>query len=234
MKLWVDKNPPNKNWLYTWLYADSIVGAMHAVMRPGKPVTLISVSNTFADELLRQLDAMHYIGEVVVHNDEPSPYSAALILQNHWDKPVLQDRTAELIMVLKGNHDLHDACPDEETCTRMSYLDEVALYMSDDCDCSFAYYKTHPNVLKSVIEEAVKDFANCTYTPHVFLYDYFEARNRVIMTPDGIKLLYNETEAWCVALTLCNVRDNTSKSTYVNGFTEYNTQAYKRQRPFIP
>lgn len=119
----------------------------------------------------------------------------------------MEKRTAEIIMVLKGNHDLG------ERDTLKQYL---AAYMSDRCDYPENEYTD--DMLFGITREAVIDFIRGCYSDGqraVFLYDYFEAK----------KWHEDETSCWLSALSQVQVREKLNDGTYsfINGFTEENT-----------
>ena len=118
----------------------------------------------------------------------------------------MEKRTAEIIMVLKGNHNLgeHD--------TLKQYL---IAYMSNRCYCSKDVYTDE--LLYSVVKEAIKDTMSHLSSPgqiRAFLYSYFEAR-----------MSHDELDSWLVALQLMQVREN---GEYINGFTEENTKLVRK------
>ena len=105
-----------------------------------------------------------------------------------------------------------------------AYIQDVALYLSDDCMCPFHHYAKNPGLLTSVIQNAVTDYIKACENPAFFVWEYFNAKRQW-----GDR--YTDDQCWCVALMMTNVRDN---GHYVNGFNDRNTQSYKRQRKFIP
>lgn len=227
MNLWIDKNKgAPKSWLYQWTWVVSVGHAMGVVVHRQNdidPVTLISVSADMADEFCEQLSALEGTYEVVVHDGEVPPRTAQLIAKHHWDKKVMDNRTAEIIMVLKGNHNLANNLP-KDVPQIGAYLQDIALYLSDDCLCPFSTYVNNPGCMSSVIQNAVTDYIKACENPAYFVWEYFNTKRTF-----GDR--YNDDQCWCVALMMSSVRDN---GRYVNGFNDRNTQPYARQRKFIP
>lgn len=227
MNLWMDKqNGAPKSWLCQWTWVVSTnhgIGIVAQRQEDIDPVTLISVHADMADDFCKQLDAIDGTFEVVVHGGETPPVAAQLIAKNHWDKKVMDNRTAEIIMVLKGNHNLAENLP-EGTPEMGAYLQDVALYLSDDCMCPFHNYAKNPGLLSSVIQNAVTDYLKACENPSFFVWEYFNTKRQW-----GDR--YTDDQCWCVALMMTNVRDN---GRFVNGFNDRNTQNYKRQRQFLP
>ena len=228
MNLWIDPTEQApKNWLYkwTWVMNPSLgIGILRQRENDIDPVTLVSVHVSMADEFCQQLEksgAGTY--EVVVHGGEVPPVAAQLIAKYHWDKKVMDNRTAEVIMVLKGNHNLAENLP-EDTPEMGAYIHDLALYLSDDCMCPFHHYAKNPGLLTSVIQNAVTDYIKACENPSFFVWEYFNTKRQW-----GDR--YTDDQCWCVALMMANVRDN---GRFVNGFNERNIQNYKRQRKFIP
>ncbi|MBQ8806444.1 MAG: hypothetical protein IJZ68_08325 [Bacteroidaceae bacterium] len=228
MNLWIDeKNGAPKSWLYKWNWVvnpNNGIGVIKHRETDIDPVTLISVQASMADEFCQKLEeAGGGTYEVVVHDGEVPAIAAQLIAKHHWDKKVMDNRTAELIMVLKGNHNLAENLP-EGTPEMGAYIHDVALYLSDDCMCPFNHYAKNPGLLTSVVQNAVTDYIKACENPSFFVWEYFNAKRQ---WSDR----YTDDQCWCVALMMANVRDN---GHYVNGFNDRNTQRYKRQRKFIP
>ena len=228
MNLWIDPTEQApKNWLYkwTWVMNPSLgIGILRQRENDIDPVTLVSVHVSMADEFCQQLEksgAGTY--EVVVHGGEVPPIAAQLIAKYHWDKKVMDNRTAEVIMVLKGNHNLAENLP-EDTPEMGAYIHDLALYLSDDCMCPFHHYAKNPGLLTSVIQNAVTDYIKACENPSFCVWEYFNTKRQW-----GDR--YTDDQCWCVALMMANVRDN---GRFVNGFNERNIQNYKRQRKFIP
>lgn len=141
----------------------------------------------------------------------------------------MEKRTAEVIMVLKGNHDLRDEAPEGIT-DLGAYLHDLALYLSDDCDCPFSHYESHPDVLDRVVRAAVLDYITSCDNVRGFLWTYFEAQRLYGTDVYPLRVAeYNDTQCWCSALAGVSVRDG---GKYVNGFSEENAVDYKRERPF--
>ena len=227
MNLWIDKqNGAPKSWLHQWTWVVSVnhgIGVVAHRQNDVDPITLISVSADMADEFCEQLSTMPGTYEVVVHNGEIPPRAAQLIAKHHWDKKVMDTRTAEIIMVLKGNHNLANNLP-EDIPKIGTYLQDVALYLSDDCLCPFSTYANNPGCMSGVIQNVVTDYIKACENPAYFVWEYFNTKRT-------FGDIYNEDQCWCVALMMSQVRDN---GQYTNGFNDRNTQPYTRQRPFIP
>lgn len=224
MHLWIDKeHQPQRQWIRQWTWVPNVGLAIYMIknMAQTNPVTLISVQLEQAEELLEKLHLLGGNYNVVVRGPT-SARAAQLIAQHHWDRKVMDKRTAEIIMVLKGNHNLEDNTPKDYPCLP-SYLNELALYLSDDCMCPFQYYVHHVDCLERVVHEAVVDYMKACDTPAFLVWEYFDIKNR--MTD-----IFNDTQCWCAALANTIVRDNHQ---YVNGWSDYHTQSYQRQRPFI-
>jgi hypothetical protein len=227
MNLWIDETEhAPKSWLYKWNWVLTPNNGICIIMNRKDdidPVTFISVQARLADAFCQKLDEIGGTFEVAVHGGEVPPIAAQLIAKNHWDKKVMDNRTSELIMVLKGNHNLSETLP-EGTPEIGAYLTDVALYLSDDCMCPFSVYVKQPGLMSDVIHNAVTDYLKACENPSFFVWEYFNAKRSW-----GDR--YTDDQCWCVALMMCNVRDN---GKYVNGFNDRNTQRYKRQRKFIP
>lgn len=225
MILWIDAhNDAPYNWLTTWTTVktiDDAIDIIHKNKHLPSCVTLVNIDTALADNFLLLLAEEDVVIEVKFHGATPSTYARAMVAHHHWDKKVMDKRTAELIMVLKGNHDLDT--PEVEGRDKLSaYVKDVALYMSDLCDCPFDFYEDHPHCLEGEIQRAVCDYAKACYNPSELLFEYFEYKRT-------LGHVYNDMQLWCAALAATQVRDN---GKFVNGFSEYLTQAYKRQRPF--
>lgn len=228
MNLWIDatEHAP-KSWLYKWTWVTNPVlgvGILKQRETDIDPVTLVNVHASMANEFCERLEESGGgTYEVVVHGGDVPPIAAQLIAKNHWDKKVMDNRTAEVIMVLKGNHNLADNLP-EDTPQMGAYLQDLALYLSDDCMCPFHIYAKNPGLMTSVIQNAVTDYIKACENPSFFVWEYFDAKRQW-----GDR--YTDDQCWCVALTMTAVRDNAH---YVNGFCDQNTKAYQRQREFLP
>ena len=139
----------------------------------------------------------------------------------------MEKRTAEVIMVLKGQHNLRDGLP-EDTPQLGAYVQDLALYLSDNCLVQFSYFQNHQEVLDKVVHNAVLDYISSCENPRHFLWDYFEAK-RTMQDNPHLHINYNDTQCWCSALCLVDVAED---GEYVNGFNKENTVKYLRSRPF--
>lgn len=118
----------------------------------------------------------------------------------------MEKRTAEIIMVLKGNHDLGEFDTLKQA---------LAGYMSDRCDYPADEYSDE--MLFGIVREAVMDYL---YTcvdggqKRAFMYHYFDAHK-----------WHDDLECWLAALQMVQVREKNKDGsyTYINGFTEENT-----------
>lgn len=141
----------------------------------------------------------------------------------------MTDRTAEIIMVLKGNHNMEI----KDHKGNAYYYDLIATYLHHDCDVDLDFYYTAygKNCIYREIEKAVTDYIGTADQKVSFMSDYFryvtEDRTDAILsgslnitddTPDDFHY-----RAWCDALRDVQVRDD---SGYINGFTEENTKDY--------
>jgi hypothetical protein len=227
MNLWIDeRDEAPKSWLCKWTWVANPhmgIGIIKKRIDDVDPVTCINVHASMAVEFCKLLEAIPEPFSVLVHGGEVPAEAAKLISQHHWDKKVMDSRTAELIMVLKGNHNLNDGLP-EDTPTIGAYLTDVALYLSDDCLCPFSTYVKQPGLMSDVIHNVVTDYLKACENPSFFVWEYFNAKRSW-----GDR--YNDDQCWCVALMNCGVRDN---GAYINGFSDTNTKRYERKRKFLP
>lgn len=227
MNLWIDEhNRATHNFLNKWIWVlnPSMGLAMIRKQKDTKdPITVVSVSAELADEFLCKLEDENVMIQVFIHGGEPSNVARGLIAKHHWDRKVMDDRTAELIMVLKGQHELEN----EDTANLPNlgtYIHDVALYLSDDCMCPFSYYQKDPACIAGVVRQAVLDYMKVCDNPSFVLWQYFDHQR---LFGD----IYDDTQLWCATLVSVAVRDN---GKYINGFSEENTKKYVRQYPFIP
>ena len=227
MNLWIDrKEPAPKSYSCKWLWVTNISNSIDLISRRAndiEPVTMISVQASMADEFCEKLDRIGGTFQVTVHGGEITPLAAKLIMKNHWNKKVMDNRTTEIIMVLKGQHNLAECLP-EDLPQIGAYLQDVALYLSDDCMCPFSAYINNPGCMSSVIQNVVTDYIDACENPAFFVSEYFNAKRQW-----GDR--YNDDQCWCVALMMTKVQNN---GTYVNGFNAASTKQYQRQRKFIP
>ena len=124
----------------------------------------------------------------------------------------MKKRTAEIIMVCKGQHDFG----------KFSTLKQAVIaYMSDRCICPVEAY-TDEN-LRDIIYEAFMDYLSSCNNLRAFFYHLKEARYWCDWRPrEGV----DDITAVLIAFQLCCVRDDTG---YINGFTEENTQRVLRK-----
>lgn len=226
MNLWIDaKTGASGGWNYRWTWVINPATAISVIKRNAEtdPVTLINVDASLAETFLELLNQEGGTYEVVLHGGNPTARTSQLISQNKWDKKVMDARTAEVIMILKGNHNLEDGIPDD-TPNLGTYLQDIALYLSDDCACPFSHYANNPGCLTSVIQNVVTDYMKACYNPSFLVWEYFQTKRQW-----GDR--YDDNQCWCVALMSTAVRDN---GKFINGWNEHNTQPYARQRKFIP
>ena len=115
----------------------------------------------------------------------------------------MDKRTAEIIMVIKGNHNY-------PTTNR---YEAVKQYMADKCECPLEAYTDYE--MFRIIGETARDYNSTANDPHVFMYCFL----------DYIRLLYAEKPeivkavSWGLmsALSLTQVRNHKE---YINGFSE--------------
>ena len=115
----------------------------------------------------------------------------------------MDKRTAEIITVIKGNHNYPTA----------NKYEAIKHYMADICECSLTEYTDYE--MFRIIGEAARDYNSTADDSHTFIYCFL----------DYVRLLYAEKPeiikavslALVSALSLTRVR-NCGK--YINGFTE--------------
>lgn len=222
MNLWIDKhNKPQHQWVRKWTKVTNTNLAVKTIQNniETDPVTLISVEAEQANDFLETLNQIGGTYEIVIHGEAPAR-ATQIITQNHWDRKVMDKRTSEIIMVLKGNHNLNENIP-EDIPTLGSYLDDLALYLSDDCNCSYSYYITHPECFADIIYNVVTDYIKACYHPEFFIQEYFRIKKQNNEIDD--------IQCWCTALAFAEIKENNK---YINGWNQYNTQHYQRKRPF--
>jgi hypothetical protein len=122
----------------------------------------------------------------------------------------MTNRTAEIIMALKGNYKFK---------TDGSYRDTLVSYMSNITRYPKKDYTD--GMIASIIQECVLDFISTCDNPRLFMFDYFDVYNRerncsIINreTIDEHKLMIN---AFMSALQNCRVWND---GKLLNGFTE--------------
>lgn len=115
----------------------------------------------------------------------------------------MDKRTAEIIMVIKGNHNYPVT----------NRYEAIKHYMADRCEFPLTAYTDYE--MFRIIGEAARDYNSTTDSPHEFMYCFL----------DYIRLLYAEkpeiVKAISIglisALSLTRVRNC---GNYINGFTE--------------
>ena len=135
---------------------------------------------------------------------------------------ILSRRAAEIIMVLKGQHNLFEDIPAMES--KREYIDVLAAYMSDDCHFPFKTYVDYPVLIEEVIQTVVKEYFEVCSNPSAFLAQYFSAHKEHRTT-------YNDTQCWCAALALQPTQNKEGE--YINGFNKYNAVPYARKHEFF-
>lgn len=186
------------------------------------PVTLISIEASTGADVVEELTWHGGTYQVVFHGGEPTSRMLTLVSQYNWDKPSMDNRTAEIIMVLKGRHNLLDEAPSDIP-DLGPYLQDVALYLSDDCFVPFRFYERSQGAIDSVIKEVVLDYLKCCNNPSGFVWQYFEYKKTHCDN-------YNDTQCWCAALAFAQVKKN---GQYINKFNRQNTQPYHRKHQFF-
>lgn len=225
MKIYFDEynKPDNKTYVYTHT-VDETIHLIGARKNTKDPVEELSIpGNDNGMKILQALRKWKNAFSVHVRGDM-TPAMYQMIIENHWNRMPMELRTAEIIMVLKGNHNLFNGLIDEAVIDGDTYLRDVALYLSDDCGCPYSVYQKDPSIVESVVRQTVVEYMRVCDNPSLFLREYFEAKRL-------FGSLYNDTQCWCSALASQTVRED--RGTYVNGFTSYNTKKYTRQRPFV-
>ncbi len=224
MRLWV-KDKDNKRAGY--VYCEEVKDAVNLITEnssradPVEEVSLPCDNDTLW--FLKQYNGKGHLFRVILRG-YPTDEMQLLVLKNHWDKIPLSERTADIIMILKGNHYFKgDGYPKKLVQTAW-YRELVALYLSDDCNVPYSYYGKAKHVVDDVVHDAVKNYVATCDNPKAFLFEYFEAKRMF-----GDKM--DDAECWCSALMQQQVADG---DTYVNGFTYGNTRPYMPKRPFLP
>ena len=131
----------------------------------------------------------------------------------------MEKRTAEIIMVCKGQHDFGKF---------PTLKQAVIAYMSDRCCCPVEEY-TDKN-LRGIIYDAFMDYMFSCANSREFLYHIKEALYWCDWSPrEGM----DDITAVLIGFQLCNIRDDTG---YINGFSDENTQRVcrKADRPVPP
>ena len=114
----------------------------------------------------------------------------------------MEKTTAELIQVLKGNHNF----PTQDK----TYYDVAERY------CKFRFGSTRG--VNSFIKNAVLDFIKTCDKKVCFLVDYFDGRG-------------NEWDNWCRALALVQVKelDEDGEYHFINGFNEELVKPFRKE-----
>lgn len=128
----------------------------------------------------------------------------------------MQQRTAEIIMVCKGQHDFGRFA---------TFKDAIAAYMSDRCACPITAYTD--DIINDIILAAAMDLVDQMKKPSVLLWQAQQVMRRhnnpLVQNINRVDIF----EALCGAFQLMQVRDDTG---YINGFTEENTQFVHKER----
>lgn len=129
----------------------------------------------------------------------------------------MNKRTAEIIMVCKGQHDFGDFPVLKQA---------IAAYMSDRCVCPVERYTDE--MLNNIIWTAAMDYVDSMkeYPPSQFFCDVKRAmglHNNPFSS--GINRI-DMYEAMCIAFMLTDVQKKDRG--YINGFNEENTRFVKR------
>lgn len=117
----------------------------------------------------------------------------------------MQQRTSNIIMIIKGQHNYGNIEP----------KDAIKKYMAETCGCEETNYTDY--TLMRILSVVVQDYISGCENPQRFLFDYFDALMNYYKG-DSI-------EAWISALCLSNVRKTnleTNSFDFVNGFNENN------------
>lgn len=100
MQIWFDihNNPPIS--LGTpWMRAKTAEEVMYLIRTfeySTNPVTLISIEAATGADVVEELTWHGGTYQVVFHGGEPTPRMLTLVSQYNWDKPSMDNRTAEL------------------------------------------------------------------------------------------------------------------------------------------
>ena len=133
----------------------------------------------------------------------------------------MEKRTAEIIMICKGNHDYGE---------HLSHKQAIAAFLSDHCLCPIEYY-ADGSIVNSVIWSAALDYLDSinAHRPSSFIrcaMDSYNLHNNPLVDKKHNVDWY---EAVCMAFSDAQVRN--TQGEYINGFTEENTQfVYKRDK----
>ena len=124
----------------------------------------------------------------------------------------MEKRTAEIIMICKGQHDYGED---------LGHKEAIAAYLSDQCGCPIEYYTE--DVINNVIWDTAIDYTNSfkEHRPGSFLLcvkEVFSRHNNPMVQNINRIDWY---EALCIAFQMAQIKNDTG---YINGFTEENTQ----------
>ena len=125
----------------------------------------------------------------------------------------MEKRTAEIIMICKGQHDYGKD---------LGYKEAITAYLSDHCGCPIEYY-ADGTIVNRVILDAALDYIDSinVHRPSSFLrgaMDSYNLHNNPLIDK---KLNTDWYEAVCGAFSIAQVKKD---GEYINGFTEENTQ----------
>lgn len=131
----------------------------------------------------------------------------------------MDKRTAEIIMICKGNHDFGDF---------LNHKQAIAAYLSDRCLIPIEYYEDGRFVNEAIWNAAldyldsIKDCRPSSFLRSVM--NSYDLHNNSLMDKKYNVDMY---EAVCGAFSVAQVRKASGE--YINGFTEENTQyVYKK------
>lgn len=139
------------------------------------------------------------------------------------NKTLLSRRSSEIIMILKGQHNLFEDMPEIESPTK--YITDLAAFLSDDCQFPFKTYADYPVLVDDLIQNVVKEYFTVCMNPSSFIATYFDEKQLH-------KDVYNDTQCWCSALALQQVQNDSGE--YINGFSKYSAIPYARKYEFKP
>ena len=223
MKIWLKDKTSTP---LTYTYCSSLQELQQMIAMKAStddPISLISMpADEDSLEFLKLYDDKPRLFKVVIRGTMDEEIQR-IVLKNHLDKPTLSPRTAEIIMVLKGQSNLQDDIP-KNLIDIGTYVQDVALYISDATETSFTAYTNNPESIDMLVQQAAIDYMAACDTPNRLLYDYFEYKRM-------FSSIYSDTQCWCAALANTSVKDS---GMYINGFTPYNTTPYQRKHAFMP
>ena len=128
----------------------------------------------------------------------------------------MEKRTAEIIMICKGNHDYGED---------LSYKQAISAFLSDHCLCPIDYYTEA--MINNIILQAAFDYVDSfkEHRPSSFLRyvkETYDLHHNPLV--ENIKRI-DIYEAICIAFEMAQVKDENG---YINGFTEENTQRVRK------